>query len=87
MRELTTQERGQVAGGNPAGAALGAAINGAAYLGHASVSGDFSWGGFGLSMVSGGIGGMFGPIRAVQAYVAPRTAFVGGGAVAAVEDS
>lgn len=87
FRELTAEEIDAVAGGNPAGAAVGAAVGGLGYLGGAAVGGDFSWGGFGTAIGVGALGGATMGATAFGAYAAPRIAFIGGGAVQAVEQS
>lgn len=87
LRELSPEETDQVNGGNPAGAAVGAAAGGLGYLGGAAISGEFSWGGFGTSVLAGGLGGATMGATSFGAYAAPRIAYMGGMAVEAVEQS
>ena len=87
LRELSLDEAELVTGGNPAGAVVGAAAGGLGYLGGAAVSGEFSWGGFGTSVLAGGLGGATMGATSFGAYAAPRIAYMGGMAVEAVEQS
>jgi hypothetical protein len=87
FRELSFDEMELVTGGNPAGAAVGAAAGGLGYLGGAATSGEFSWGGFGTSIAAGGLAGGTMGATAFGAYAAPRISYFGGMAVEAVEQS
>jgi hypothetical protein len=87
IRELTIEESQLVYGGNPAGAALGAAVGAASYLGNASTTGDFSWSGLAGSTATGGLVGATGGASAFAAHVAPRVSFLGGAVVGAIEES
>jgi hypothetical protein len=87
VRELTAEELELVHGGNPAGALVGAASGGLGYIGSSAVSGDFSWGGLGTSVVVGGLAGGTMGATAFGAYAAPRISYLGGMAVEAVERS
>ena len=77
MRELTVRETEEIAGGwGLPGAGIGAFTGAASYLGHASTSGQFSWGGlFQQTFTGAAIGAISGPVGAIRAYFMPRAAF------------
>ena len=77
MRELTVRETENIRGGwGVPGAGVGALTGAAGYLGHASTSGGFSWGGLARATVTGAVlGAIAGPAGAVRAYFLPRSAF------------
>lgn len=87
IRELTLEELDEISGGNPIGAAVGAASGALGYISSSTVSGGFSLGGLALSTGIGATVGALGPVSAMYAYVAPRASFYGGYAVGGVDGS
>ena len=87
MRELSLREVEDVSGAvGPAGAATGAVIGAAGYLGGASTTGEFTWGGFFTATAVGAATGFVsGPMGAARAYVVQRLSFFGGAAVGYVD--
>ncbi|MCL1141865.1 class IIb bacteriocin, lactobin A/cerein 7B family [Shewanella gaetbuli] len=78
IRELSLEELEMVNGSfGPPGAAAGAVIGAAGYLGGAATSGSFSWGGFATAVGSGAVlGAIGGPIASgFRSYIAPRASF------------
>ena len=78
MRELTVRETQRVSGGATIiiNGGIGALTGAAGYLGTASTSGEFSWGGLANAAVSGAIlGAISGPAGAIRAYFMPRVSF------------
>ena len=83
MRELNSQEIKVVSGSfGPPGAAFGAFVGAAGYLGGAATSGSFSWSGLGWHVAGGAVSGFIGgPVAsAAVRYALPRVAFASGAA-------
>lgn len=85
MRVLTVRESRHVHGAwGLAGGGVGAFTGAAGYLGRASTSGQFSWGGLAEATLIGGVlGAISGPAGVVRAYFMPRAAFGMGAAFGA----
>ncbi|MBL53535.1 MULTISPECIES: class IIb bacteriocin, lactobin A/cerein 7B family [Marisediminitalea] len=83
MRELNKLELEEVNGGfGPAGAGFGALVGAVGYLGGASTSGNFSWGGLASATGAGALSGFVGgPVTSsVARFFLPRISFFGGAA-------
>jgi|GEM_PF-2256376 len=87
MRELSMEETEMVSGGNPVGAAVGAATGAATYLGNASTTGEFSWGGLAYNTGAGALAGSLGGASIVVRAVAPKLGFYSGAGAGLVERS
>lgn len=81
MRALNVFELKEVNGGfGPAGAGFGAFVGALGYLGGASTSGNFSWGGLASATGAGALSGFVGgPVTSsVARFFLPRISFYGG---------
>jgi hypothetical protein len=87
IRELTLDEMDQVNGGNPIGAAIGAATGAAGYLGTASTTGEFSVGGLAVATGTGALSGGFSGVGMLARYAIPRISFFGGAGVGLADGS
>lgn len=81
MEKLTAYEVERISGGvGPVGSAFGALTGAAGYLGQASTSGNFSWGGLATATGTGAATGFVGgaPASAAARYLIPRITAAGG---------